>query len=309
VTARTPARGAGYRVVVVGSLNVDTRLSVRELPVPGQTLPARRLGRGAGGKGANQAAAAASAGAETLMIGAVGDDEGGQLLLRALAHRGVDTTRIAVRPDHPSGQALVLVDDSAENCILLLAGANHTLDEGTVTAGLHDLAAGDVVLLQNEVPRPAVERAAALGARAGATVIWNAAPAPVSDEGLPTGVHVLVVNVGELATLCGGSGPAEELARTVSQRHRVTVVTTLGPDGALAATDEELVRVSAPCVEAVDTTAAGDTFVGYLAALSHLSPAERIARAAAAGALAVTRHGALDSIPTAADVYALDETP
>ncbi|MFD2797045.1 ribokinase [Promicromonospora vindobonensis] len=292
------------RVTVVGSINADTSLRLVSLPLPGETVLARDAARSLGGKGANQAVAAARAGADVRMIGAVGVHDG-EHLAGALAAEGVDTA-LLTRAELPSGQALVLLDDAGENSIIVVAGANAAIEDAVVRRACAELARGDVLVLQHEVPVATSRLAAATASAAGATVVWNAAPAPTSAADLIEHVDLLVVNEHELdavTRLLGvePSGPEQDVA-AVSARLGTDVVCTLGPAGALVYRSGTLARVPAPSVTAVDTTAAGDTFVGYLAASWHLPLPDAVRRATEAGALAVTRHGAAPSIPTLAEV-------
>ena len=310
--ASTPA------VIVFGSINADTSYRMPALPAPGETVLADAAAVSPGGKGANQAIAASAAGATTRMVGAIGDDTEGVSLLSALAARGVDTDSIATRPGALTGRAMVLVDHAGENSIVVLPGANAQLDGQAATEGLVSLAAGDVLVLQNEVPAAAGRAAAALARRAGAFVIWNAAPAPARSDDLVHDIDLLVVNENELlqiAALLGVGGAPAQPGRDIRNLLAQTLaalrpeggampqgVCTLGAEGAVYVDGERSEHVAAPRVTAVDTTAAGDTVVGYLAAHHALPLEERLLLAASAGALTVTRAGASDSIPPLADV-------
>ncbi|GAB3274348.1 ribokinase [Kineosporia babensis] len=295
------------RVVVVGSLNLDTVYRVLSLPARGQTIAAHRSDQCVGGKGGNQALAASAAGSPVVMVGCVGKDAAGHRIVDDLSAGGVDVQRIA-RADAATGEALVVVSDDAENHILVVAGANDELGAASLETHLADLNPGDVVLLQNEIPAATTARAASIARDKGASVIWNAAPAPADRAEIPSDLDVVIVNEGELRSLAdvlelpSGSGNLiDRLARLLG----VTVVCTLGADGALLSDGHERTVHPAPRVQAVDTTAAGDTFTGYYAALAHLPQTERLAWATAAGAQAVTRAGASPSIPTRAQVAPL----
>ncbi|MFI9489883.1 ribokinase [Promicromonospora sp. NPDC052451] len=292
------------RVTVVGSVNADTSLRLGALPRPGETVLAREASASLGGKGANQAVAAARAGARVRMVGAVGAADGDPLAA-ALAAEGIDTD-LLTRSDLPSGRALVLLDDAGENSIIVVPGANAALDDDAVRRACAQLVPGDVLVLQHEVPAATSRAAAAAASARGATVIWNAAPAPARAADLVEHVDLLVVNEHELEAVArllglGPSGPEGDVA-AVAARLGTDVVCTLGAAGALVYRSGALVRVPAPAVTAVDTTAAGDTFVGYLAASWHLPAADAVRRAVVAGALAVTRPGATPSIPALAEV-------
>jgi ribokinase len=296
-------------VFVFGSINADTSYRMTTLPMPGETVIASTASTSPGGKGANQAIAAAAAGATTRMIGAVGDDAEAAALVVALTARGIDTDSIVTRPGVATGRAIVCVDDSGENSIVVLSGANTTLDATVAGTGLKAIAHGDVLLLQNEVPAAANRAAARHAKAAGATVVWNAAPAPATA----TDIDLLVVNEHELKQICGlleitaghdsyGSADLDGLLAAVARTLVADAICTLGPDGAIYHVAGQVGRVPAPTVRAIDTTAAGDTVVGYLAAHSALPVEERLALAASAGALTVTRAGASSSIPHLTDV-------
>ncbi|WP_063784253.1 ribokinase [Streptomyces sp. SBT349] len=295
-------------VRVVGSLNLDRRVSVRRLPGPGETVAGREPVTGLGGKGANQAVAAARAGARTALVGAVGDDPAGESAVRALTSAGVEVAGVRAVAGVATGSAWVTVDAGGENAIVVCPGANARLGTEDVRRGLAAAGPGDVVVLQLEVPGDAVRFAAALGRRRGATVVLNAAPVPEALGGLLDDVSLLVVNEHEARAIARAAGvePGEDptaLARALG----LTVVRTLGADGATAATGRRVLHAAAPRVRAVDTTGAGDAFTGYLAAALAAAPHDLAAAldgAVRAGALAVTRPGALDAIPHAKEVSA-----
>jgi ribokinase len=284
-------------VVVVGSLNLDLAVRTERLPQPGETLLATSLTRSGGGKGANQAVAAARAGgARTSMLGAVGADPDGEVLLAALRSDGVDVTGVRRLRGQPTGTALITIDAAAENTIVVVAGANAAVEIGdTDDPVLHR---ADVVLAQLEVPQ-AVVVAAARRRRSGVPLILNAAPsAPLEPELLEL-VDLLVVNEHEAVDLVDG----DDLESAVRALTRLVpaVLVTLGAAGArLVSSSGEDVRVAAPRVTPVDTVAAGDTFCGvYAAALADGLPGRlALERACAAASLAVQRPGAQSSIPT-----------
>lgn len=295
-------------VVVVGSINTDDAIRLARLPGPGETVGARSLDTALGGKGANQAIAAARAGARVRMIGAVGED--GDALIRALSADAIDTSGIAVLTGWASGRAVVLVGDDGENSIVVVPGANQAVSSATVEAECARMLPGDILLLQHEVPI-GTSRAAARAARtAGATVIWNAAPAPTDAADLLLEVDVLVVNEHELAdvaTLLGIPAAHDDvpvMMAHVADRTGADVVCTLGAGGGAYLVDGVFGAAPARQVNAVDTTAAGDTFVGYLAATAGLPFADRLRTALAAGSLTVTKPGASGSIPSRKEVDA-----
>ncbi|WP_020014043.1 ribokinase [Promicromonospora sukumoe] len=298
-------------VVVVGSANVDLVVDVPRHPAGGETILGGDLRRTPGGKGANQAVAAARAGgADTTFVGALGRDESAELLLASLGGAGVRTDTVD-RVDAPTGTALITVSPDGENAIVVAPGANSHVRVGAAQA--RRIAAADVVLAQLEIPLDTVI-AAARERRDGASFVLNAAPSRDLPDALWEQVDVLVVNEHEAADLVGpGSGATtpEDLAAALLARVPAVVV-TLGAAGSLVARrGTDPVRVPAAEVAAVDTTGAGDTYCGVLAAALAQSGPAGLAQAArlagAAGALAVTRPGAQDAVPDAADVVVLAE--
>ena len=292
-------------VTVLGSLNVDEIATVSRLPEPGETVLATGLMRRPGGKGANQAVAAARAGARVRMVGATGDDTGDALLRTALSADDVDTGALRHVADQPTGLAVVTVQDDGENTITVVPGANAALGDDDVAAACERLATGDTLLLQLEVPLPVVAEAARAASAAGARVVLNAAPARPVDDVLAD-VDVLVVNEHECLVLAGAQADPTAAGATLAQAHGLLVVVTLGAGGAAWTTGAAPVVHPAPQVRAVDTTGAGDTFTGYLvAALDRgLDTDAALRLAVAAASIAVTRPGAQDGIPYAADVLA-----
>jgi len=294
-------------VVVVGSMNADDSIRVRTLPAPGETITALSVSTALGGKGANQAVAAARGGASVRFVGAAGAADG-EAVVAAIAAEGIDVEHVQRLEGVPTGRAIVMIDDAAENSIVVLAGANRGFSPGSVAEALAGIAAGELLLLQDEVPAE-VNRAAAAAARAaGATVIWNAAPAPTSADELVHDVDLLVVNEHELEAVAALlEVPVDGIDATlaaVASAIGGDAVCTLGAEGAAYAVDGETGRAPARRVEAVDTTAAGDTFVGYLAATAGGSFAERLRTALGAGSLTVTKLGSAGSIPLRAEVEA-----
>ena len=285
-------------VVVVGSANVDLVYTVAAIPAPGETVIATGGSRHPGGKGANQAIAAARAGAAVTFVALLGDDDGGALLRDSLRGAGVvDATRITAGE---TGTALITVDARAENTIVVNSGAN-ALFTSLTDDQAQLIRDAELLVLQLEIPLETVRAAAAVARAAGTRVLLNAAPVrPLPSEVLAL-VDVLIVNETEAAQLAGDDATdlfsrAQALTRSVP-----SVIITLGSAGSilLHRGDAELTRVEAHEVEAVDTTGAGDTFCGALA--SALDEALDLASAAryatAASALSVQRAGAVPSIP------------
>ncbi len=299
--------GAGRPIVVVGSLNLDIVVPVPHHPAPGETVLGGENVRTPGGKGANQAAAAARLRGNVAMVGRVGDDDAGGLLTEALSDDGVDISRVEVTPGAPTGIAMIAVDEAGENTIVVSPGANSRVTETDVDAASSLLAGAAVTLLQLEIPIDAVTAAAT---RSGGVVVLNPAPARKLPQELLDNIDVLVPNQGELATLLGSGEPEGEdavatMARSV--KGPGVVVVTLGDQGALVVTPDDVVRAPAFDVTALDTTAAGDAFCGALAvALARHEPVDAASRwAAAAAALTVTKEGAQASLPSAREVEAL----
>jgi ribokinase len=297
-------------VAVVGSLNMDLVVRVRRHPRPGETVMGLGHASHPGGKGANQAVAAARLGASVSMVGRVGDDGHGRQLLDALRADGVGVRHV-LRGSRPTGVAFIQVDESGQNSIVVSPGANAEVTEDDVRA--QDLTAAAVVMLQLEVPIDTVLAAARAGREAGASVLLNLAPAaPLTREQLADVSHLLV-NEHEAAALLGAEARAVT-ADPVAAARRLTdlapvAVVTVGAEGAAwAERGGGEGRQPAFPVEVVDTTAAGDAFAGALAA--RLAAGERDLAAAvrfacAAGSLATTRAGAQPSLPTLAEVESL----
>jgi ribokinase len=288
-------------VYVVGSLNADHRVRVSRIPGAGETMLGSDIVVGAGGKGANQAVAASRAGAAATMIGACGDDAAGDVVRAALTRQGVDSRHVHIVKGARTGRALITVDDDGGNAIVVSPGANARLTEPDVSTGLRHMAAGDILLLQLETPEPMVRHAARTAARAGGVVVLNAAPVPGSIDGLFDHVDVLVVNEHELAGIARllPNQDADDISLLASAS-AASVVCTAGADGADVLHRGRIHHIDAPQVEAVDTTAAGDTFIGYLAAGLAMDAADLVGASEAAvnaAAMAVTREGAIDSIP------------
>jgi ribokinase len=262
------------RVVVVGSLNRDYVCTVERLPSTGETVLGSELALHDGGKGGNQAVAAALVGAVTgadcALVGAVGDDADGEALLAGLRSAGVDTGTVSALPDVRTGAALITVDGSGANTIVVAPGANHRLEEETVTAALLPLlGAGVVVVLQGELTAALTEAALRQAAQAGARVVLNLAPARPMPDDLLASCDPLVVNESEAAALSGadsGDGADQVVSAALHLGARArSVVVTAGSQGAVVAVDGTTTVVPAPATEVVDSTGAGDAFTGALA--------------------------------------------
>lgn len=314
------------RVIVVGSVNVDLVARVDRLPAAGETVTGAAFSRHHGGKGGNQAVAAARLGVATAFVGAVGDDDLGTAAREALEAEGIELRELATVPG-PSGVAVIIVDARGENVIAVASGANAALTPDGVRGALGRLGVGrgDVVLAGCEVPIPAVRAALRAGSEAGATTILNPAPATGIDRSILDLADVVTPNRGEVAELAAhdarrngrvadAGGRPETAARSLLQPGadgngvRQAVIVTLGRAGALVAERTGATRdfPSNP-VDAVDTVGAGDTFSGALAAgLAEGRPlAEAVQRAVAAAGLATTIVGAREGMPTAAALEAI----
>jgi ribokinase len=290
-------------LVVVGSANLDRVQRVEQLPQVGETVHGHSFATYFGGKGANQAVAAARGGASVRFVGQVGEDDAGEALRAALQRDGIDDVGLRTVPG-ASGFATILVAANGENVIVLEAGANGRFPPESVQAA--DLKGAAIVLCQLEIPLPTVVRAFTLARAQGALTILNAAPPDCAAEVPAALVDVLVVNAGEGQRLAGAPLAPEVCVRALAALYPA-VVMTLGAEGVLWWHRGALGRLPARSVSVVDTTGAGDTFVGVLAASLALgrSWGEGMARAVAAASLCVTRPGAQASIPTAAEVDAL----
>lgn len=289
------------RVAVVGGINMDLVVATERLPNPGETINGGDLQQFGGGKGANQAIAAARMGAEVSLIGRVGNDDFGAALRVALERDGVDTRGVRAI-DAPSGVALIVVATGGSNMIIVSPGANHLLTAADVQADAAIIGTADALVLQFEAPLPAVVAAAKIAKAAGTKVLLNPSPAMAMPDGLAPLVHYLVLNETEMALMTGGSNaPADLLAMGVG-----AVVLTLGEAGSRYFDREQSFDVAPFVVDSVDATAAGDSYLGaFAASLGSHDIRQALRRASAAGALATTVMGAQVSLPRAADVERL----
>jgi ribokinase len=298
-------------VIVLGSANMDLVAYGPKLPAPGETVLADRFVQNPGGKGANQAVAAARAGARTLFAGAVGVDAFGDELLAALVRAEVEVQYVARIADEPTGVALITVDAAGRNMITVVPGANACVGRECVERLKPLLHPGVVVVMQLEIPVQTVTAMAEAASAMGATVVLNPAPARQLSPQLLACVTVLVPNEDELYAIAGDAGRTTpcDLAHRLLQHGVGSVVVTRGDKGVLLVTPEKRVHIPAHPVPAVDTTAAGDALVGALAAKlalgDSLESAVRFGNAAAA--LSVQTSGAQNSLPRAADVQRLLE--
>ena len=295
--------GASTRqgVTIVGSANMDIVLGVERIPLPGETLLASSAARYPGGKGLNQAVAAARAGASTTFVGAVGTDDDGAVLKAVMTDAGMDVRYLRSEAGG-SGNAFIVVDDSGENAIIVASNANASVIQLTGDERAH-LERGGTVLVQLELPLAVVVETARVARYAGATVMLNAAPAQSLPDELIAELDVLIVNEHE-ATIVAGLDDLQAASLALAARVPRLVVTLGAAGSALYENGAEVARVSAPRVPVVDTTGAGDTFCGALACA--LAEGQGFADAAtfasAAAALSVQEQGAVPSIPSRAAI-------
>ena len=298
-------------VFVLGSINQDFVLKVERRPEPGETVTNAELSTHNGGKGANQAAAAARLGASVAFLGRVGDDEFGEPLVQALEEKGIDTTLIKPASGTPTGAAFITVTPDGENAITVAPGANRSLTPGDVEAAADEIGGAGVFVAQMEVPVQAVLRAVEVAAEKGTRALVNLAPTFEVPRELLEKLDPLVVNEHEAAFLLGreveGVKGALSAAPELLTSGPRSAVITIGEDGAVLADGESVEHLPAPEVDVVDTTGAGDAFVGALATqiARGASLQEAVAYAVRAGAAAVTKEGAQGALPTPEVVEAL----
>ena len=297
-----------HRIVVVGSINTDMVVRAPRLPRPGETVLGGEFRLVAGGKGANQAVAAARLGGVVSMVGCVGDDQLGRDAVAGLLAEGVEVSQVHRLPEVASGVAVIVVDAAGQNSIAVAPGANARLTRAMVRQSESLLAAADIVLLQLEVPLDAVVESATIAAGHGARVVLDPAPAQALPGGLWERLAVVTPNTVEAEVLTGRAVRSEADARAAAGvllgRGVESVIVTRGANGMLVSTRRVSTTIAACAVDVVDTTAAGDTFTGALATRlaegAGLVDAARFGNAAAA--VSVTRIGAQPSVPTRDEV-------
>lgn len=300
------------RIVVVGSSNTDMVIKMDHLPVPGETILGGKFLMNPGGKGANQAVAAAKLGGDVVFIAKVGNDVFGQEAVQGFRKAGIHTEFIATDPGQPSGVATIMVDGKGENSIAVASGANNSLSAADVDLAKEEIRAADILLMQLETPLQTVEHAAVIGKRENTTVILNPAPARELSDHLLGMLDVITPNETEAEGLTGikvenmeSAGMAAEALR---EKGVGTVIITLGSQGAYVRSDLFAGLVPSRKVEAVDTTAAGDTFNGALAVgLANGSGIEAaVGFANKAASISVTRLGAQSSAPKLEEVDGIE---
>ena len=296
-------------IVVIGSLNLDTVIEAPKMPKAGETIAGTRVCQVPGGKGANQAYAAGKLLGRVKMIGAVGNDTPGEILVKNLESVGVDTTDIEVVDGGTTGQAFITVDDSGENSIIIIAGTNAKVTKEMVQRNIEAIQEADIVIMQMEIPLETVEYVKQLAISLGKTVILDPAPAvPGLPDHFWQGIDYIKPNETELSILVGktlnGMEEIREGARLMLKKGVKNILVTLGSEGCLFVTEEEEEYFPARKVEAVDTTAAGDSFTAAFAlALSQgKCCADAIRFGQKVSSIAVTRKGAQNSIPSPEEV-------
>jgi ribokinase len=302
-------------VIVVGSLNADLVVRVPHIPVPGETILGSDFVTVPGGKGANQAVAAVRMGAAVSMVGRVGGDGQGEMLRRSLAADGVNEDWLRTDDDSPTGIAMIEVSDDGQNTIVVAPGANHRLTPADIESARGVFAGASILLLQLEIPLETVIAAARMAREHGVKVLLNPAPAQPLPAELLALVDILIPNETEAAMLTAsqndpaGENPANESAALLSAKQLSaqgieTVIVTLGARGCLLVDSSGWQSFPAYAVRAVDTTAAGDAFIGAFAAAAAegKNTIEAVAWGSAAGALAATKPGAQPSLPSRAEV-------
>lgn len=292
----------GRKIAVIGSINMDLTARTQRLPKKGETLSAERMDYVPGGKGANQAVAAARLGADVAMFGCVGDDAFGGRLIENLRQNGVHTEYVQRLEGISSGLALITVAEK-DNCIVVVPGANGQVSPAYLELVKEQVLQADIVLLQNEIPEETIAAAVDLCSRAGKTILYNPAPMRPVPENLMEKVTYLTPNEHEAALLFPGAKDLEELMKAGDGR----LIVTLGSEGAAAYREGEILRIPVRPAKVMDTTGAGDTFNGALAcALARGKELEEaLVFANTAARLSTEKYGAQGGMPTAEEVEAV----
>jgi ribokinase len=296
-------------ITVLGSINIDLVATAERLPRSGETVAGSALATVAGGKGANQALAVCRAGHPVRMVGAVGEDAFAGLALALLREAGADLGFVR-QVGEPTGTALILVGGDGENMITVIPGANGFVGEADIEASLSGMGAGDILMLQFEIPAPVVEQALKAARAGGVLTILNIAPLVPETVGIAALADIVVANETEFERLAGASLPSAEAREDALRRLHAetgqTIVVTLGGDGAMAMEDGVFHQVRSLPITPVDTVGAGDTFCGYLAAgIARGDGLHRAMRdAATAGSLACLSRGAQSAMPLRVEVDA-----
>lgn len=299
------------KVVVLGSLNVDTTLHIDQMPKPGETISAKSKTNSAGGKGANQAVAAARSGAQTSFIGQVGDDSNGIFMINALKLDGINTDHVGINQVDGTGSAVILLDSQGQNSIIVYGGANQAMKTEVIADSQALIKSADILISEFETPQEVTYEAFKLAKQHGVTTILNPAPASKIIYGLLEVTDLIVPNETESATLTGievnDTDSMDQNAAKFSEMGIDNLIITVGDRGAYYHTPSDSGFVPAFKVKAKDTTAAGDTFIGAFSSqinqdLSNIEAA--LIYAQKASSITVQRLGALPSIPTAEEIKA-----
>lgn len=299
------------RIVVVGSINLDLVFRAHELPRPGETISGHSFRQIPGGKGANQAVGAARLGADVAMVGRVGDDSLGTTLLDGLKLEGIDVGHVIITQSTSSGLAIIGVDDSGQNSITVIPGANGLVSPNDVVAAESVFKGAQVLLVQFEIPLPAVHEAIRMARKHGVKIVLDPAPACANVPIDMLQVDAICPNETEAESLCGFQ--VDSIEHAISAARRICSsgiplgIITMGSRGAVVCAEDDSQQISPFCVDAIDSTAAGDAFASALgiALAEHRSPVAAVRFACAAGALAASRLGAQPSMPTRSEVESL----
>lgn len=300
------------KVLVVGSLNMDMVVAVNAIPKAGETVLASKMEKFHGGKGANQAVACSRFGAKTYMVGAVGDDEDGQALLKSMNDSGIDTNGVKICKTEKTGTAWITVDRDGENSIVVISGSNSLVSKEDIDANEELFEKADIVLLQLEIPMETVEYAIDKGKSYGCRIILNPAPGARLSMDILSKIDIITPNESELDILVSNDESSDRLedAKKLKEAQKLleygvdNVVCTLGEKGALLVNKNGYAEFPGCLVKAIDTTGAGDCFNGVLAAelANNSSIEEAIETAVKASSLSVTKKGAQSSMPSRQDV-------
>ena len=299
------------RIAVFGSINMDLVARCAHLPQPGETIIGNSLAEVSGGKGANQAVAAARLNADVIMIGRVGDDAFAKQLRDNLQRERIDTTFVSSTEQCSSGIAIVAVERSGENSIIVLPGANSRLEVADVESAAGVIRGSDLLMLQLEIPIDAALAAVRMARESGVRVILDPAPAPVHFPSELFDVDVICPNQSEASAILGRDvrsvAEAEQAAIELTRRGVKYAIVTLGAQGAVASDGEDARRFEPSIIEPIDTTAAGDAFAGAFAVrwAEQESFAEAVCYACAAGAIAASRAGAQPAMPSREEIKKL----
>lgn len=291
------------KIVVVGSINMDLVIKTPKIPSPGETILGYELNKYCGGKGANQAVTIGKLGGKVSMLGKVGDDKDGKLLLNSLKENNVDVSRIEI-DETPSGTAYICVGDDGQNSIVVYPGANNKIDRKYIDKNIDCIRQSEICVAQMEIPIDTVEYLAYVCYKEGVKMILNPAPMRFIDRKAFANIAILIPNESELSYILNKSIKDEESIKEYENEIRFIgsekVITTLGEEGSVLVDEKGIKSFNAVAVDAIDTTAAGDSFIGAVAfKLSQgMDIGEAISFATIVSALTVTREGAQESIPS-----------